>query len=99
VEEIGKFISGFRRFQHKYFGEHQSLFNKLKQKQTPKTLMIGCSDSRVDPAILTDCDPGDLFIVERTSEVKIYFHFRESDYNKRVNTAYCKKYCQSGSSL
>ena len=69
MEDISKFISGFRRFQHKYFGEHTTLFNKLKEKQSPKTLMIGCSDSRVDPAILTDCDPGDLFIIRNVANL------------------------------
>ncbi len=63
MEDIEKFIGGFRRFQHKYFGEQRDLFAELQAGQSPKTLIIGCSDSRVDPALLTDCDPGDLFVV------------------------------------
>lgn len=69
MDDIQKFIGGFRRFQHKYFGEHASLFDQLKRGQKPKTLMIGCSDSRVDPALLTDCDPGDLFIVRNVANL------------------------------
>lgn len=69
MEDIKRFISGFRRFQHKYFGEHNELFEKLKRKQKPKTLLIGCSDSRVDPALLTDCDPGDLFVVRNVANL------------------------------
>lgn len=69
MDDIQRFIGGFRRFQHKYFGEHSALFDQLKRKQNPKTLLIGCSDSRVDPALLTDCDPGDLFIVRNVANL------------------------------
>jgi carbonic anhydrase len=69
VEEIEKFIGGFRRFQHKYFGEHRDLFAELQSGQNPKTLLIGCSDSRVDPALLTDCNPGDLFVVRNVANL------------------------------
>lgn len=69
MEDIARFISGFRKFQHKYFGAHPELFVQLQKKQNPKTLMIGCSDSRVDPAILTGCDPGDLFIVRNIANL------------------------------
>ena len=69
MEEIDKFVSGFRRFQHKYFGEHSSLYQGLQRKQSPKTLLIGCSDSRVDPALLMDCAPGDLFVVRNVANL------------------------------
>lgn len=69
MDDIQRFIGGFRRFQHKYFGEHSELFEQLKRKQKPKTLLIGCSDSRVDPALLTDCDPGDLFVVRNVANL------------------------------
>ncbi|WP_028456153.1 carbonic anhydrase [Chitinilyticum litopenaei] len=70
MQDIEKFIGGFRRFQHKYFGEHSpNLFDELKRGQHPKTLVIGCSDSRVDPALLTDSDPGDLFVVRNIANL------------------------------
>ncbi|KAF0813008.1 Carbonic anhydrase [Andreprevotia sp. IGB-42] len=69
VQDIEKFIGGFRRFQHKYFGEHSALFDVLKAGQNPNTLVIGCSDSRVDPALLTDCDPGDLFVLRNVANL------------------------------
>ena len=69
MDEISKLVGGFRRFQHKYFGEHNALYESLKNKQSPKTLLIGCSDSRVDPALLTDCDPGDLFIIRNVANL------------------------------
>lgn len=65
-------MAGFRRFRVKYF-LHQdvgnSLFQKLATGQTPKTLVIGCSDSRVDPAIITDASPGELFVIRNVANL------------------------------
>ncbi|MBS1156905.1 MAG: carbonic anhydrase [Proteobacteria bacterium] len=69
MDDIQRFIGGFRRFQHKYFGEHRNLFDQLKRGQRPQTLIIGCSDSRVDPALLMDCDPGDMFVVRNVANL------------------------------
>ena len=69
MDEMDKFVGGFRRFQSKYFGRDSNLFDELKRGQSPKTLVIGCSDSRVDPAIVTDCDPGDLFVVRNVANL------------------------------
>ncbi|HEY3325899.1 MAG TPA: carbonic anhydrase [Novimethylophilus sp.] len=69
MTDIKKFISGFKRFQENYFGRDQELFGELKQGQNPSALVIACSDSRVDPAILTDCQPGDLFVVRNVANL------------------------------
>ena len=69
MNDITKFIEGFRRFQQNYFGENKALFKKLKRGQRPSTLVIACSDSRVDPAILTNCEPGDLFVVRNVANL------------------------------
>ena len=53
-----------RNFQEDYFPRHQQRFQDLvAQGQHPKTLFIGCSDSRLVPYLLTGAAPGDLFIV------------------------------------
>jgi carbonic anhydrase len=69
MDDIKKFVAGFRRFQENYFGQNKALFRELKQGQRPGTMVISCSDSRVDPAILTDCQPGDLFVVRNVANL------------------------------
>lgn len=69
MKDLERFITGFRSFQKDYFGQESSQFEALKQGQTPKTMIIGCSDSRVDPAILTNCSPGDIFTVRNVANL------------------------------
>lgn len=57
-------LGRLRRFHSDYFPRHQQRFQDLvAQGQHPKTLFIGCSDSRVVPYLLTGAGPGELFIV------------------------------------
>ncbi|MDR3426222.1 MULTISPECIES: carbonic anhydrase [Silvimonas] len=69
MDELAKLIEGFHRFQGKYFGQDTNLFEQLKRGQSPTSLVIGCSDSRVDPALLTDCNPGDMFVVRNVANL------------------------------
>jgi carbonic anhydrase len=69
MRDIEKFITGFKQFKHSYFGENRQLFDQLKQCQQPRTLIISCCDSRVDPAILTRSEPGDLFVVRNVANL------------------------------
>ncbi|HKX26783.1 MAG TPA: carbonic anhydrase [Blastocatellia bacterium] len=79
MKEIAKFIAGFERFQTKYFKEEPGLFSRLRQDQQPRALVISCCDSRVDPALLMDADPGDLFVVRNVANlVPPYRHEAEA---------------------
>ena len=70
MRDVSKFLSGFKRFQKNYLGEHHDLFDALVQEgQRPSALMIACCDSRCDPALLTDCDPGDMFVVRNVANL------------------------------
>jgi len=63
-------IDGFRRFRERHFGEGGSQFQDLAQfGQTPKALVVACCDSRVDPALVLDCTPGDLFVIRNVANL------------------------------
>jgi len=50
-------IAGFRRFREQHFEHNDSLYQQLvKEGQTPKTMVVACCDSRVDPALVFDMD-------------------------------------------
>ncbi len=69
VRNIHQFIEGFQRFQEKYFAGDKGLYDQLSNGQNPTTLLIGCCDSRVDPALLLDCDPGDIFVIRNVANL------------------------------
>lgn len=69
MQDIAKLIAGFRHFQGNYFHGDNELFSQLKNGQQPKTLVISCSDSRVDPSLLTGAEPGDLFVIRNVANL------------------------------
>lgn len=63
-------VEGFQRFRQRHFESNDSLYQQLvKEGQTPKTLVVACCDSRVDPAIVLDCAPGDLFVIRNVANL------------------------------
>jgi carbonic anhydrase len=62
-------LPGLRKFSHDVFPVQQTLFERLSQGQHPHTLMITCSDSRIDPNLVTQTQPGELFIVRNAGNI------------------------------
>ena len=59
---VEKFLGGISHFQKHVYPKHQDLFEKLALGQRPEALFITCADSRIDPCLLTQTEPGELFI-------------------------------------
>lgn len=64
-----KLISGIARFQSSSYEERKKLFAELANGQSPEVLFITCSDSRIDPNLLTQTEPGDLFIIRNAGNI------------------------------
>ena len=62
-------VKGFLKFRTEVFDEKKALFTRLSENQTPRALFITCSDSRVDPTLLTQTDPGELFILRNAGNM------------------------------
>ncbi len=68
-KDILKLVAGFRHFRKKFYDTEGALFDKLAYGQSPKTLIIACSDSRVDPSLMASANPGDLFVVRNVANL------------------------------
>ena len=64
-----KLIRGLREFQSNYFSEHQELFEQLAHGQKPRVLFIACSDSRIDPNLITQAAVGELFVIRNAGNL------------------------------
>lgn len=68
--DISRLINGFGRFRARQYEQDPSAFEQLaSQGQSPKVMMIACCDSRVDPAIITDSAPGEIFVIRNVANL------------------------------
>ena len=64
-----KLVGGIHQFQNEVFGTKQALFEGLVDGQQPLALFITCSDSRINPNLLTQTEPGELFILRNAGNI------------------------------
>jgi carbonic anhydrase len=65
-----RLIEGFHRFRQGYHAEQRDLYERLATEgQRPRAMVIGCSDSRVDPERLFQAAPGELFILRNVANL------------------------------
>jgi carbonic anhydrase len=58
-----RLVDGFGRFRAQHFDQDHELYDELLEGQHPEVMVIACSDSRTDPAIICGAEPGDLFVI------------------------------------
>ena len=65
-----KILKGYNAFREKYVLSDQSIMHYLSRYgQKPEIMVVACCDSRVDPALILQCDPGDLFVVRNVANI------------------------------
>ena len=67
---MDRLIEGYRRFRATQWPERRASFEALAQQgQSPRAMVIACSDSRVDPAMIFAAGPGELFVIRNVANL------------------------------
>ena len=68
--KIDEIINGFKSFHKEYYLDRPEIFQALvKEGQKPEIMVIACSDSRVNPSIIANAEPGDMFVVRNVANL------------------------------
>jgi carbonic anhydrase len=69
MPRLTRLIEGYRRFRETRWPQERERWSELAEGQSPKVMVIACSDSRVDPAEIFDTRPGEIFVVRNVANL------------------------------
>jgi carbonic anhydrase len=69
MADFSHLLDGYRRFRTTGYPLQRARYEALRDGQAPKTMIIACSDSRVDPALIFDVEPGQVFVVRNVANL------------------------------
>lgn len=69
MADFTSLLDGYRRFRTNAYPTQRARYDALAGGQAPKTMFISCSDSRVDPALIFDVEPGQVFVVRNVANL------------------------------
>ncbi len=83
MTDMKTLIKGYHLFHKKYFTPSTpSIYQELNIKgQAPKTCIIACCDSRIDPALITQSEPGDIFVVRNIANLIPAYHVDQQEFH------------------
>jgi carbonic anhydrase len=82
MAELQKLINGYKAFYKKFFIDDGEVYKDLSENgQFPDVAIIACSDSRVDPSIVTSAAPGDLFVIRNVANLVPPYQPDDSTYH------------------
>lgn len=69
MADFNALLDGYRRFRETRWASERERWQQLKEGQSPRVMVIACSDSRVDPAQILDTNPGEIFVVRNVANL------------------------------
>ena len=69
MKNLNQLLNGYETVFQKNFEVNNPLYQELAKGQSPKVMMISCSDSRVDPSLITHAEPGQIFAVRNIANL------------------------------
>ena len=69
MAQLEDMIEGYRRFRETGWNRERARWSELAEGQNPRVMVLACSDSRVDPTIIFDARPGQMFVVRNVANL------------------------------